>query len=245
MNTDLASAVELAEDVAAACGELGQSVDVAVMPPFPYLHPVGRALGHRGVLLGAQDLWPEPNGAFTGEVGAEMLVDLGVATVIVGHSERRHVVGESEELIARKLRSGLDASLWVIFCVGETQTQRDAGETDSVVAAQLESGLEAVEAEDLRQLVIAYEPVWAIGTGRTATPEDAQAVHSAIRTMLGSRYHRDFSEGVRVIYGGSVNARTAAGLFAQPDIDGGLIGGASLKCDEFTAICRAAAQRCQ
>ncbi|HMN96540.1 MAG TPA: triose-phosphate isomerase [Phycisphaerales bacterium] len=243
MNADLAAAVELADDVVAGCRDAATAVDIAVVPPFPYLQAVGRTLGHSGLLLGAQNLWPEPNGAFTGEVSAEMLVDLGVAAVIVGHSERRHIVGESDELVARKLRSALDASLWGILCVGETEAQRDSGETDKIVLGQLASALDDVEAEDLRQLVVAYEPVWAIGTGKTATPADAQAVHATIRAFLADRYHRDFSDQVRVIYGGSVNARNAAELFAQPAIDGGLIGGASLKAEEFAAISRAAAAR--
>lgn len=243
MNTLLASAVELAEDVVAGCADAVQHVDVAVMPPFPYLQAVGRALGHGGVLLGAQNVFTEVEGAYTGEVSASMLVDLNVACVIVGHSERRHVVGEPDDLVAAKLRAALDASLWGVLCVGETWAQREAGQTDEVVLGQLASALEDVEPDDLRQLIVAYEPVWAIGTGRTATPADAQKVHEAIRFALRKRYDPGLSDSVRVIYGGSVNSRNAAELFAQPDIDGGLIGGASLKADEFSAICAAAARR--
>jgi triosephosphate isomerase len=241
MNTDLASAVELAEGVVAGCASLVQHCDIAVFPPFPYLQAVGKALGHHSILLGAQDVFYEDNGAFTGEVSAEMLVDLNVAVVLAGHSERRHVVGEDDEIINLKARAALDAGLWVILCVGETTEQREAGKTDSVNLTQLRAGLDGVPIEQVRQITIAYEPVWAIGTGRNAQPADAQAVHKLLRDELARLYDESVAQSVRIQYGGSVKANNASELMSQPDIDGGLIGGASLKVDEFTAIAKAAA----
>jgi triosephosphate isomerase len=240
MNTDLASAVELAEGVVAGCADLVQHCDIAVFPPFPYLQAVGKALGHHSILLGAQDVFYEDNGAFTGEVSAEMLVDLNVGVVLAGHSERRHVIGEDDETVNLKARAALDAGLWVILCVGETIEQREAGKTNQVNLGQLRAGLDGVPIEQMRQVTIAYEPVWAIGTGRNAQPADAQAVHNLLRTELAELYDKSVADSVRIQYGGSVKANNALELFSQPDIDGGLIGGASLKVDEFTAIVRAA-----
>lgn len=244
MNTDLASAVELADNVVAGCdrAKLVQSCDVAVFPPFPYLQAVGKTLGHAGVLLGAQDLYHEANGAFTGEVSAEMLVDLHVSVALAGHSERRHVLGEDDELVNLKTIAGLDAGLWMILCVGETLEQREAGQTEQIVLQQLQAGLDDVPVEQMRQVVIAYEPVWAIGTGRNATPGDAQAVHAAIRRELGRLYDGAVASSTRIQYGGSVKPTNAAELAAQPDIDGFLVGGASLKAEDFLAIVQAAAK---
>ena len=240
MNTDLASAVELADNVVSSCASLVQHCDVAVFPPFPYLQSVGKTLGHHGILLGAQDVCHESNGAFTGEVSAEMLVDLNVSIVLVGHSERRHVIGEDDDLINLKAQAALDAGLWVTLCIGETIEQREAGETDAVNLRQLRAGLDGVPVEQLRQVVIAYEPVWAIGTGRNASPQDAEQVHALIRQELASLYDGETADMVRIQYGGSVKAANARDLFSMPNIDGGLIGGASLKADEFTAIVKAA-----
>lgn len=240
MNTDLASACELADDVKAMCAELAQSVDIALFPPFPYLLPVGKTLGHEAILLGAQDVWHEPNGAYTGEVSTEMLNDLRVMCVLTGHSERRHVIGEDDELVNLKTRAALDDGLWVVLCIGETLDQREAGRTDEVNLHQLRAGLDGVPPEQFRQIVIAYEPVWAIGTGKTATPADAQAAHAVIRADLRAVYGDEIADSMRIIYGGSVKASNAAGLFSQPDIDGGLIGGASLAAEDFAAIVRAA-----
>jgi triosephosphate isomerase len=252
MNTELATAVELAEAVsegvspaaAVAQGAHGivEKVDVAVFPPFPYLQAVGRALGHRSVLLGAQDVSAEDGGAFTGQVAAHMLSDLGVQVVLVGHSERRHGLGEGDDLLARKTRIALDYGLIVVLCIGETLAERNAGRCFEILGRQLRGGLAEVEGDDLRQLVIAYEPVWAIGTGTTATPADAQAAHAEIRSILAGEFGAQAANGIRIIYGGSVNAANAAELFAAPDIDGGLIGGASLKPADFLSICRAAAR---
>ncbi len=241
MNTDLASAVELADDVVAGCSPLVERCEVAVFPPFPYLQAVGKTLGHHEILLGAQDVYCRPNGAFTGEVSAAMLLDLNVATVLVGHSERRHVVGESDELVNAKAKTALGEGLAVILCIGETTEQRQAGRMKSVVVGQLMAGLRGVPAGQTGRLTIAYEPVWAIGTGMTATPDDAQAVHKVIRATLADLYDDGDAGSVRIQYGGSVNAENAETLFAQPDVDGFLVGGASLKAHAFTEIVRIAA----
>jgi triosephosphate isomerase len=217
-----------------------QHCDIAVFPPFPYLQSVGKTLGHHGILLGAQDVYHESNGAFTGEVSAEMLVDLNVSIVLVGHSERRHVIGESDDLINLKTQAALDAGLWVTLCIGETIEQREAGETEAVNLRQLRAGLDGVPIEQMRQVVIAYEPVWAIGTGRNASPQDAEQVHAVIRQELANLYDGETADMVRIQYGESVKAANARDLFSMPNIDGGLIGGASLKAEEFTAIVKAA-----
>ena len=240
MNTDLASAVELTENVIAGCAALVPHCDIAIFPPFPYLQAVGKALGHHGILLGAQDVYHEPNGAFTGEVSAEMLVDLNVATVLCGHSERRHVIGETDDVVNLKLQAALDAGLWVILCIGETIEQREVGETEKVNIHQLTAGLDGVPVEQMRQVVVAYEPVWAIGTGRNATPEDAEAVHRVIRAKVADLYDDATARAVRIQYGGSVKASNALELFSMPNIDGGLIGGASLNSDDFVTIVKAA-----
>ena len=241
MNTNLASAVELANDVVAGCSPFLDRVDVAVFPPFPYLQAVGRTLGHDGVTLGAQDLFDQPRGAFTGEVGTEMLLDLNVSQVLVGHSERRHQIGEPDDLVNRKLRAALWAGLSATLCVGETLEQRQAGRTEPNTVGQLMAGLSGVPPEQMRQVTIAYEPVWAIGTGMTATPEDAETVHKVLRATLGDLYDDPIAESTRIQYGGSVNANNAEALFGQPNIDGFLVGGASLDPDAFAAIVRAAA----
>jgi triosephosphate isomerase len=184
MNTDLASAVELADDVVAGCGQPVERCDVAVFPPFPYLQAVGRTLGHHGLLLGAQDLYHLPNGAYTGEVSTEMLLDLNVMVVLVGHSERRHVIGEDDDLVNAKLQAALEGGLDAILCVGETLEERQAGRTRQVNVGQLMSGLRDVPADQMRQVTIAYEPVWAIGTGEVSTPEDAATVHKVLRATI-------------------------------------------------------------
>ncbi|MCA9286906.1 MAG: triose-phosphate isomerase [Phycisphaerales bacterium] len=243
MNTDLASAVELAEGVVASCSGFAQQVDIALFPPFVYLQAVGRALGHRAIVLGSQDLWPEPPGAFTGSIGPAMLADLNVRAVIVGHSERRLHQCEDDRLVGRKLRVALESNLTAVLCVGESLEQRESGLALATVERQLGAALASVSEPDPLRLVVAYEPIWAIGTGRTASPADAQEVHGAIRQVLAKRYDAGLSRSVRIIYGGSVNGRNASDLLAQPDVDGGLVGGASLKAEEFTAICAAAARR--
>jgi triosephosphate isomerase len=242
MNTDLASAVELADNIVAGCGQLIEDCDVALFPPFPYLQAVGRTLGHHGILLGAQDLWHLPNGAYTGEVSTDMLLDLNVRVVLAGHSERRHVIGEDDELVNAKVRAALGAGLEVVLCLGETLEQRQAGLTKQVNVSQLMSGLRGAAPHQMRQVTIAYEPVWAIGTGKVASPGDAADVHRVLRATVADLYDEGTGRSIRIQYGGSVKANDASGLFAEPDIDGGLIGGASLDPEEFSAIVRSAVE---
>ena len=215
--------------------ETGRSVQAAIAPPFTALAALGPALAGTGVELAAQNLHPEPQGAFTGEISAGMLAELGCGYVIVGHSERRHGMGESSEFVARKLCAAQAAGLVPILCVGERLEEREAGRTRDVIASQLDASLEGAGPE----LVVAYEPVWAIGTGRTATPELAQEVHAFIRERLGKRLG-DASPRIRIQYGGSVKPDNAAALLSQPDIDGALVGGASLEAASFAAILAAA-----
>ena len=244
MNTDLASGAELADALLAALVAAGAEgvIDAAVYPPFPYLFTVGRTLGHSDILLGGQDCAAEASGAFTGQVSADMLCDLGCRSVIIGHSERRHGLQEGDELLHQKLAIALESGLQAVLCVGETLSQRDDGLAEAVVAKQLRGCFGTLTAETADRVVVAYEPVWAIGTGRTATPQDAQAMHSSIRGVLADLYDSRFAAQTRIIYGGSVNAKNARAIFAESDVDGGLIGGASLKAEDFASICRAAAE---
>jgi len=242
MNTDKASAVELAKGVAAAFNNT-DAVDVAVFPPFPYLGYVAEALCEAGsqIKVGAQDVYTEANGAFTGEVSLDMLKDLGVSVVLTGHSERRHVIGETDADVNAKTLAALSAGFEVILCVGEKMEEREAGKTDAVNLGQTALGLAGVTAEQMAKVTIAYEPVWAIGTGLTATPQDAQAAHKAIREGLTLLYSKDIADSVRIQYGGSMKPGNAPELIGQADIDGGLIGGASLKPADFAGILSAAA----
>jgi triosephosphate isomerase len=237
MNTDSASAIDLAEQVASGLGDRADHGDVVLCPPYPYLEMVGRVLGSRSVGLGAQDVSPEASGAFTGQVSAGMLLDVGAKWTLVGHSERRHGLAESDELVARKLARALQSGLKVVLCCGETLEERTSGNTHDVNQRQLEIALEGLEPGALHSMVIAYEPVWAIGTGSTPSLEDAEAAHQAIRTVLARLYDDEFAASVRIIYGGSMNATNVAEFISSPEIDGGLIGGASLKADQFLEIC--------
>ncbi|MBY0309242.1 MAG: triose-phosphate isomerase [Phycisphaerales bacterium] len=238
MNLDRAGAAALAGAVAK---EPPAGVQVAVFPPFPYLLAVGEALKGSPVMLGGQDVYHAEKGAFTGEVSAGMLKDCGVSVVLAGHSERRHVIGEGDDLVNLKVRAALHAGLSVVLCVGETLHQRRVDETNHVNEKQVRLGLREVRPEELARVVIAYEPVWAIGTGRTATPDDAQAAHAHIRAVVKDIFGRDAGAAMRVQYGGSVTAANARSLMAMPDVDGALVGGASLKPEEFAAIVAAAA----
>ena len=240
MNLHLAEATDLAKGLAAKPG-LASKVDIAVFPAFPYLKPVADALGDSGIKLGAQDFYTQPNGAFTGEVSLSMLTDLCASVVLVGHSERRHVLGEDDALINEKVLAALDANLEVILCIGEKLEQREAGKTDAINKGQLALGLAGVKASQMNKVTIAYEPVWAIGTGKTATAEDANKAHDEIRCFLSNLYGDAVAESVRIQYGGSCKPSNATELFALKNVDGGLIGGASLKADDFAAICEAAA----
>ncbi len=213
-------------------------VDCAVCVPFPYLAQTQQKLSGSAVKWGAQDVHQLDKGAYTGEVSAPMLRDFGCAYVIVGHSERRAIYGESSQLVAEKFVAAQQAGLVPILCVGETLQQRESSVTEAVVAEQLDAVIQLAGVQALNNAVVAYEPVWAIGTGKTATSEQAQAVHAFIRQRVASQ-DSQIASGLCILYGGSVKANNAAELFAMPDIDGGLIGGASLVADEFLAICRA------
>lgn len=215
-------------------------LDVMVCPPFVYLAEVAAALQGSPMILGAQDASAEVQGAFTGEVSASMLRDVGCSHVLVGHSERRTLFGESDDLVARKFRTAVASGLSPVLCVGETLQQRQAGATEAVIRQQLDAVLAAVSDEELARGIIAYEPVWAIGTGHTASPEQAQEVHAVIRRTVLARSARIAGE-LRILYGGSVKGANAQALFAMPDIDGGLVGGASLDAADFLKICSAAA----
>ncbi len=211
-----------------------------VCPPFVYLGDVARELVGSAIRLGAQDVCAETPGAYTGEVAASMLKDVGCTYVIVGHSERRALYGESDELVARKFAAAQARGLTPILCLGEQLAERDAGRTHEVVGRQLDAVIALCAVAALGKAVVAYEPVWAIGTGRTATPEQAQDVHAFIRGRVAG-HDANIAAGLAVLYGGSVKAGNARELFAMPDVDGGLIGGASLKAEEFLAIWSAAA----
>ena len=234
MNTNAQEGLDLIKGIHA-----GDGVDVAVFPPFVYLQGIGQAMG-TGVILGAQDCWHQGNGAFTGEISTEMLADCKATSVLTGHSERRHVIGESDELINQKTLRGLEAGLTVVLCIGEELHHREAGQTDAVNEHQIRAGLSGVDASQLGKVVLAYEPVWAIGTGKTATPEDAQDAHGKIRALISDMYGPDAAASIRIIYGGSMKPGNAGELMSMPDIDGGLIGGASLKAEDFNAIIEAA-----
>jgi triosephosphate isomerase len=215
-----------------------RTCDVAVFPPFPYLPELIARGSGANVAFGAQDVSEHDKGAYTGEVSAAMIKDIGATHALVGHSERRQYHAESNERVAAKFALALAAQLTPVLCVGETLEQRDAGRTEQIVAAQLDAVLQRSGIEAFAKALIAYEPVWAIGTGRTATPDQAQAVHAYIRGKL-ARENATISGSVLILYGGSVKSDNAAALFAQPDIDGGLIGGASLVAADFLAICAA------
>ena len=216
-------------------------IEAVVCVPFPYLAQVQSALAGSSIAWGAQNVSEQAKGAFTGEVSASMLLDFGCKYVIVGHSERRSLYGESDELVASKYMAAQSAGLIPILCVGESLDERESGITEAVVARQLDAVINAAGVASLAKAVVAYEPVWAIGTGKTASPEQAQAVHAFIRGKIAA-LDADVADQLVIQYGGSVKAANASELMAQPDIDGGLIGGASLVADEFIAICRAAAK---
>lgn len=235
MNTSKAAAVDLAKAVAKAVPE---SLQLGIAPPFPYLDAVGQAISATPLQLGAQDVYFDKNGAFTGEVSVEMLKDLAVTFCLAGHSERRHVLLESPELVSKKAAAIYTGGLTLIHCVGEKLDQRDSGQTLQVVAAQLAEL--SFPITDPARLVIAYEPVWAIGTGRTATAAQAQEVHAFIRQKLVEMLGPAAGDLVRIQYGGSMKPENAKELMDQPDVDGGLIGGAALKADSFLAIAYAA-----
>jgi len=235
MYTTRAEAVLLAEGTAKAAADV-PGVEVGACPPACYIEAVVAAAEGTPMVVGGQNMYFEPKGAFTGEIAGPMLKDLGCTYVILGHSERRHVFGEPDDLIARKVKAAFAAGLVPILCVGELIEQRRAGKTKDVVRRHVESGFDGLAGDLAAQVVIAYEPVWAIGTGETATPDQAQEVHAFIRTLLADLYDARLAQAVRIQYGGSVKPDNARDLMAQADIDGALVGGASLKADSFTAI---------
>lgn len=239
MNGSNAANAELVDGVIAGMPQ-SDTVELLVCPPFPYLGAIAAKLSGTGIALGAQNVSQHEAGAYTGETAPSMLIDVGCKYVLVGHSERRAIMGESSETVAAKFQAAQDAGLIPVLCVGETQAERESKQTEAVVDEQLNAVIEGSGIEALQNAVIAYEPVWAIGTGLTATPEQAQDVHRHIRTVLAGR-NQDVADGIRILYGGSVKGDNAAGLFSKPDIDGGLIGGASLKSADFLAIAEAAA----
>ena len=241
MNTDSHTSVALVNAIASGASEIaGHSVHVAVCPPFVYLQGVVNALSKSSIAVGAQDIYYEREGAFTGEISSSMLKDVGCTYVLCGHSERRHVIGETDELINKKIAAAILGGLLPIFCVGELIEERKASKTEEVVTRQVKKGLAGLSAEKVSAVTIAYEPVWAIGTGLTATPQQAQEVHALTRKLLGQMYGTKLTKEIRILYGGSVKPDNAAELMHQQDIDGLLVGGASLNADDFVAIIQAA-----
>lgn len=238
MNLSKAEGTRLVEALVGGLGDA--SCEVAVCPPLVYLDSVRAALGDSPIALGAQNVYAQPSGAFTGEVSVGMLIDIGCTHVILGHSERRHLMGESNEAVNHKLIAALEGGLIPIVCVGETLDERAADKTFDIVAEQFYGSFAGVAVEQMAKCVIAYEPVWAIGTGQTATTQQAEEVHAALRGLVASRYNRETADAVRIQYGGSVKPGNAAELLSQPNIDGALVGGASLKPDDFLAIINAA-----
>ncbi len=234
MNKTVGEALSLVDALAKALA--GAKRKIMVAPPFTALSAVGTRLRGTGILLGAQNCGPEEQGAHTGEVSVPMLKDVGVQVVILGHSERRHVYKEWDELINKKLRLVLAQGLEAVLCVGETQEEREQGVTNKVVGQQLESGLQGVSERELARVTVAYEPVWAIGTGKTATPADANAVHRFIRAKIAEKYSQKAADELVIQYGGSVKPGNATELMAMPDIDGFLVGGASLSAESFVSI---------
>jgi triosephosphate isomerase (TIM) len=244
MNLNHLEAIALVQKIAFSLSEPElRAVEVVVLPPFIALRSVQTLVDGDKLLLGygAQDLSPYPAGAYTGDVSGPMLAKLGCSYVVVGHSERRQYHGEDDSLVNAKVKAAFAHELVPILCIGEPLEVREANGHVPHCTAQLDAALDGVPAEHARQLVVAYEPVWAIGTGKVATGEDAQQVCSEIRTRLAERYSGGLAEGVRILYGGSVNASNTDGIIAQPDVDGALVGGASLDGEEFAQICRATA----
>ncbi len=243
MNTTAAEAVRLLDGLKPAAAA-APAVEVGACPPFVYLAGASAALKGSAIALGAQNMYFEASGAFTGEISASMLTDVGCKYVILGHSERRHVFGEGDELINKKVRAAFAAGLIPILCVGELLEERESGNTEAVVKRHVTEGLRGLAASDAARIVIAYEPVWAIGTGKTATPEQANDVHVFIRGLLAELYDVETASAIRIQYGGSVKPDNTFDLMSLPEVDGALVGGASLKVDSFSQIIKEAARAC-
>ncbi len=235
MNKTPDEAEALARDVVEKTAGI-EGCEVVVCPPFTALERVGNVVKDTHIGLGGQNIYWEAEGAFTGEISTAMLLTCGCSHVILGHSERRQFFGETDDTVNRRVKAALGAALSPIVCVGETQEQRESGVTEDVVTSQVTGGLADLSSEDVAKLVFAYEPVWAIGTGLTATPDQAEEVHGLIRKVLADGFRQEVADGVRIQYGGSVKPDNAAELFSQPNIDGGLIGGAALDADSFAAV---------
>ena len=235
MNKTVAQATELVVELLAGVGQL-QDREVLICPPFTALHAMGRLLEGSLIMLGAQNLYPEDSGAYTGEVSAPMLLEAHCSYVIIGHSERRGYFGESDEFASQKIKAALSAGLKAILCVGESRQQREAGRARLVVTDQVRKCLAGLSDSDMAKVALAYEPIWAIGTGLTATPEDAQKMHVCIRSLLVEGFGEEVAAATRVLYGGSVKPGNVDALMAQADIDGALVGGASLEAESFLRI---------
>ncbi len=235
MNTTPSEGLELAKAVAAGRGNVSHDVKVVVAPPFTHLSEVVKATRGTGVSVAAQNCAEHAKGAYTGEVSAQMIASLGVEYVILGHSERRQYYGETSEILARKMTQAFDNRLTPIFCIGESLGERESNRHEQVVAEQLEVVLNLTP-EQFGQTVVAYEPVWAIGTGKTATSDQAQEMHAFIRKSRAAKFGAQAADNCTILYGGSANPGNARELFSKPDVDGGLIGGASLKADDFLAV---------
>lgn len=239
MNKDLNESQSLVSGIIDGLGS-DDKCDVIVCPPFTSLSEVNSLIKNTQIKLGAQNVYFEHDGAFTGEISVSMLKSVGCEYVIIGHSERRTIFGETDELINKKIKKALAGGLKVIFCLGESLAQREEGITNSVVENQLQKGLDGITPEELANIIIAYEPIWAIGTGKTATKEQAQEVHAFIRSYIFTKFSKESGEKIIIQYGGSVKPDNASSLLSQPDIDGALVGGACLKADSFLGIIAAA-----
>jgi len=235
MNMDLHQSQKLVSEIISGLGK-DNKTEVIVCPPFTSLGEVSSLLKGTQVKLGAQNMYYEEGGAYTAEISADMLKSVGCEYIILGHSERRVIFSESDELINKKVKTALSKGLKPIFCIGELLEQRESGETIKVISAQIEKGLEGITAEQMKNIIIAYEPVWAIGTGKTATPEQAQEVHLFIRELTAKKFSSSVAEKIIIQYGGSVKPDNSGELLSQKDIDGALVGGACLKADSFLSI---------
>jgi len=238
MNCMLADARALVDGILEGFGDVSEKVDVGFAPPAYLLMPMCRIVADSPVKLGAQNVYHQPKGAFTGEIAPSMLIDAGCSFVIIGHSERRQIFGESGEMLLNKVQAAIDAGLEVIYCIGETLEQREAGQTNDVLQRQLSEAM--VDSLQWQKVTVAYEPVWAIGTGKVATLEQAQEAHLFVRNWLKAKYGPDAADAMRIQYGGSVKPSNAEDLLKMPDVDGGLVGGASLKAADFLGIITAA-----
>jgi len=240
MNLSISEAVALVRNLCDEIKSMNEGTEILVAPPFTSLGPVREAIKDAPIFLGAQNMHWEDYGAFTGEISGKMLVEIGCTHVILGHSERRHIFRETDDMIDKKVKKAFEVGLIPILCIGETLEEREAGNTFDVLESQLRGSLASIIDNTLlpKELIVAYEPVWAIGTGKTATPEQAQEAHEFVRHWVGETFGKNSAQGMRILYGGSVKPDNAASLMTMPDIDGALVGGASLKVESFLGIIR-------